>query len=651
MAIPNVTVNVNELSTAGLNVLVPFIPAIILKTKSGPIGTIERINNESEFIAKFGQSDITTPAAYALQKYLKLYQYAYVTRVANEDEASKGSLTLSFGTEHEILSTLAEVPEQTVELLNKPVSEMISTDTKILSNGAVKGTLYYITGWTEFDGMNVENQSGYYVPVKLNVTGETLTIKKNGIVTKEVEFDPELVLRVSQTDTFEIIVDGTSIITLNFTMSAFDGSADPITDVVTLDLIKAETKYATDLQNGKSVKLVFNATNEKIYIDVTDIMGKNITTIKEDISIGTLKAAERDADGNLIGGLEFILDKLVTSANAISGIPLEFTNLFTDKTETDDVPTIEQFTEGFEGYIQNGNSGNDVNVANTDIMDLIDLYNFQDYPIDEMVIPEYRDYEVVNYAVEKGKENFYRVIAQATGLTIDDIKTSVQNYVQDNRGYLEIYANDVTYVDFTDEDGNLVPCPVSVAVLNAYAAANRQNPWLSISGVNRGTLTQVTGLVMKMSRSEMDELYDNVIPINTINYISSVGYVVWGNKTSAKEEDTKIFDRVNVARLITYMNRELITYGWQYLFEPITLTLFTEFKASLENLCESIKEEDGIEDYVVICNSSNNTDETIAKNELHALIQVKPTEALEYVIIDLTGTDTITISVEETEEV
>ncbi|MBQ2639241.1 MAG: hypothetical protein IJF92_00540 [Bacilli bacterium] len=651
MAIPNVTVNVNELSTAGLNVLVPFIPAIILKTKSGPIGTIERINNESEFIAKFGQSDITTPAAYALQKYLKLYQYAYVTRVANEDEASKGSLTLSFGTEHEILSTLAEVPEQTVELLNKPVSEMISTDTKILSNGAVKGTLYYITGWTEFDGMNVENQSGYYVPVKLNVTGETLTIKKNGIVTKEVEFDPELVLRVSQTDTFEIIVDGTSIITLNFTMSAFDGSADPITDVVTLDLIKAETKYATDLQNGKSVKLVFNATNEKIYIDVTDIMGKNITTIKEDISIGTLKAAERDADGNLIGGLEFILDKLVTSANAISGIPLEFTNLFTDKTETDDVPTIEQFTEGFEGYIQNGNSGNDVNVANTDIMDLIDLYNFQDYPIDEMVIPEYRDYEVVNYAVEKGKENFYRVIAQATGLTIDDIKTSVQNYVQDNRGYLEIYANDVTYVDFTDEDGNLVPCPVSVAVLNAYAAANRQNPWLSIAGVNRGTLTQVTGLVMKMSRSEMDELYDNVIPINTINYISSVGYVVWGNKTSAKEEDTKIFDRVNVARLITYMNRELITYGWQYLFEPITLTLFTEFKASLENLCESIKEEDGIEDYVVICNSSNNTDETIAKNELHALIQVKPTEALEYVIIDLTGTDTITISVEETEEV
>ncbi|MBQ3307698.1 MAG: hypothetical protein IJG68_05845, partial [Bacilli bacterium] len=648
MAIPNVTVNVNELSTAGLNVLVPFIPAIILKTKSGPIGTIERINNESEFIAKFGQSDITTPAAYALQKYLKLYQYAYVTRVANEDEASKGSLTLSFGTEHEILSTLAEVPEQTVELLNKPVSEMISTDTKILSNGAVKGTLYYITGWTEFDGMNVENQSGYYVPVKLNVTGETLTIKKNGIVTKEVEFDPELVLRVSQTDTFEIIVDGTSIITLNFTMSAFDGSADPITDVVTLDLIKAETKYATDLQNGKSVKLVFNATNEKIYIDVTDIMGKNITTIKEDISIGTLKAAERDADGNLIGGLEFILDKLVTSANAISGIPLEFTNLFTDKTETDDVPTIEQFTEGFEGYIQNGNSGNDVNVANTDIMDLIDLYNFQDYPIDEMVIPEYRDYEVVNYAVEKGKENFYRVIAQATGLTIDDIKTSVQNYVQDNRGYLEIYANDVTYVDFTDEDGNLVPCPVSVAVLNAYAAANRQNPWLSIAGVNRGTLTQVTGLVMKMSRSEMDELYDNVIPINTINYISSVGYVVWGNKTSAKEEDTKIFDRVNVARLITYMNRELITYGWQYLFEPITLTLFTEFKASLENLCESIKEEDGIEDYVVICNSSNNTDETIAKNELHALIQVKPTEALEYVIIDLTGTDTITISVEET---
>ena len=73
MAIPNVRVNLNEVYN-GNNLLVPFIPAVILKTKSGPIGTVERVNNESQFKAIFGDSDTTVPAAYALQQYLKLYQ-------------------------------------------------------------------------------------------------------------------------------------------------------------------------------------------------------------------------------------------------------------------------------------------------------------------------------------------------------------------------------------------------------------------------------------------------------------------------------------------------------------------------------------------------------------------------------------------------
>ena len=522
MAIPNVRVNVNEVSLAGQNVNVPFLPAILLKTKSGPIGTVERINSRAEFIAKFGQSDSTTAAAYAVEKYLQLYNYAYITRIANTEAAKKGELSLSFKT---------------------------------------------------------------------------------------------------------------------------DGNE-------TVDLVSVSTIYNTDLENGKTVKLVVDTEANKIFLDLSDIMGRNMTTIKEDISIGTVKAAERDSDGNLTGGLEYILDKLVKSANAITGIPVIFENKFTDKMDTDTVPSVTQFEEGFTGYIENGNSGNSVDVSTNDVKDLIDLYNYQDYPIDEMVIPEYNQPDVVNYAVEKAKENFYRVIARATGKSVKDMITSVQNYVQDNRGTLEIYANDVTFDDFTDANGDPVICPVSVAVLNAYANANlNQNVWCAIAGVKRGVLTQVTGLAMKMTRSEMDELYENIVPINTINYISSIGYVVWGNKTSALEADTKIFDRVNVARLINYMTRELTAAGWEFLFEPITLTLFTEFKARLENICQIIADQDGIDDYAVVCNSSNNTEESIARNELHAEIQVKPTESLEYVIINLTGTDTITLNVDETEEV
>lgn len=650
MAIPNVQVNVNELSLAGANRLVPFIPAVILKTKSGPIGTVERVNNVSEFTNKFGAADATTPAAYALQKYLAAYQYAFITRVANTASAATGKATLNFATKTEVVNTLLTIPAQTVEILGKNVSAMVKNGGKILSDGSVKAEFLAVTGYTEYSTETAE-QSGFYFPFTLSgVTGETLTIKKNGVTFYDDEFKEVNVIKITQSDVITVSVDGNLIATLNFAMSKV-GDTEPVKTDVTLDLLDVETNYKTDTVNGKLVSLKYDSVNQKIFIDLTGIVGRNTTTIKEDIDISTLTAAQYDDAGTLTGGLEYILNKLVASANAITRLPVKFTNKFVNKTASDVIPTAEQFSTGFEAYIQEGNSGNDVDVNDTDLLDLIDLYHYQDYPIDEMVIPEYRNAQVVNYAVEKGKENYYRVIAQATGTTVDDMKTSVQNYVQDERGFLDIYANDVTYEGFVDANGNAIACPVSIAVLNAYANANNQNAWCSIAGVNRGTLNQINGLALKLSKANMDELYDNVIPINTINYISSVGYVVWGNKTSANAEDTKLFDRVNVSRLVNYLNRELITVGWEYMFEPITLTLFTQFKASLDGICQIVADQDGIDDWVVVCNSSNNTEDTIAANELHAQVQVKPTEALEYIVIDLTATDTITINVEETEEV
>jgi hypothetical protein len=516
MAIPNTSISVTESITSGTNTLIPFIPAVILKTKTGPIGQITRVNSKSSFVSLFGNADSTTPAAFALEKYLSKYQYAYVTRASNIAQAKKGTATVSF----------------------KP-------------------------------------------------------------------------------------------------------------DTVDVSLLSVETNYMTDLENGKTVKIVTDVTNNKIYLDLSDIFGKTMTTIKEDISIGTVKAAVYDANHVLTGGLEYILDKLVASANAITGTPIKITNLFTNKIDTDTVPTTAQFTAGFSGIITEGNSGNDTLLENSVIYGLIDAYDYQNYPIDEMVIPEYRSSDVVNYAVQKGLENFYRVIANATGSTVDNLQSSVVNYVADDKGTLEIYAPDVYYTDFVDSNGNMIACPACIAVLNAYASANNNNQWNAIAGYTNGVLPNVAGLSIKLSKADADKLYDATLPINTINYISSVGYIVWGNKTTYSSTSTTFFDRVNIARLVTYMQKKLTQVSWEYLFQPITLSLMTNFKNGLEAICQNVQDSNGISDYSVVCNSSNNTDASIANNELHAEIQIKPTESLEYVMISLSVTDTVTANVGE----
>ena len=45
------------------------------------------------------------------------------------------------------------------------------------------------------------------------------------------------------------------------------------------------------------------------------------------------------------------------------------------------------------------------------------------------------------------------------------------------------------------------------------------------------------------------------------------------------------------------------------------------------------------DDYQIVCDTSNNTAETLAKHELHATLAIRPINVTEYIFLDLTVTD------------
>ena len=92
--IPRVKISVSEDTANYYTTTVPFVPVVIMHTMSGNIGTRELVRSESEFISKFGKGTEQTPAAYAIQAYLRTYSYLYVTRIASE-RAAYGEATLN----------------------------------------------------------------------------------------------------------------------------------------------------------------------------------------------------------------------------------------------------------------------------------------------------------------------------------------------------------------------------------------------------------------------------------------------------------------------------------------------------------------------------------------------------------------------------
>lgn len=117
---------------------------------------------------------------------------------------------------------ILSIPAQGVTLYGKKVSSLIGNDVKVYKDGSVIGTLKHVTGYTQFNDSNPEEQEGYFFPFKLTKTGTKMTFKKNNLETKkDINWEADNVFRVTKDDTFEVLVDGSSVVTFNFKKATF----------------------------------------------------------------------------------------------------------------------------------------------------------------------------------------------------------------------------------------------------------------------------------------------------------------------------------------------------------------------------------------------------------------------------------------------
>lgn len=94
--LPNVKISINEEVLNTGSSFNTFLPLVILKTVTGPIGTAVLIQSEKAFINTFGTPTQSTPEAYGMQQYIRNYGQAYIVRVAGA-AAAKASGTIKSG--------------------------------------------------------------------------------------------------------------------------------------------------------------------------------------------------------------------------------------------------------------------------------------------------------------------------------------------------------------------------------------------------------------------------------------------------------------------------------------------------------------------------------------------------------------------------
>ena len=302
------------------------------------------------------------------------------------------------------------------------------------------------------------------------------------------------------------------------------------------------------------------------------------------------------------------------------------TNLFVDKTQEDEMPSITDVVTAIAG----GDSGLD-RVEDANILAMVDMYAQSGMNIDVMVIPEYTSATVVNGATAKAEDYGFMVITSPASRDVSSCITDIQEYSKSES--LAVYFPDVTYTNF---NANI---PASIAVLTAYAKNDNTNKWLAPAGTTRGLLNLVSGLTVQMNDDDLDTLYNNAIPVNPIKLVDNIGYTVWGQKTTATSD--VYMDRINISRLVKYVYKEINTISNTYLFEGITENTFTNWGLQVSALLDKLKTGNAISDYSYKMDSENNTEETISQNMLIGSVRIKPVEVAEFIDIDFVLTSQV----------
>jgi len=246
-----------------------------------------------------------------------------------------------------------------------------------------------------------------------------------------------------------------------------------------------------------------------------------------------------------------------------------------------------------------------------------------------------------------------RLTSDATSLL--EWGTNVNLAVEDNdlgaASYDEYMGMFYPWGYSSDNFGNNVVVPPSHMMLRTIALNDQvAYPWFAPAGLRRGGVNNATavGYIDKegefvsvaLNNGQRDTLYD--AKINPITFFANSGLVNFGQKTRARSASA--LDRINVARLVIYLRRRLSILAKPFIFEPNDKITRDELKSVVDGVMLELVAQRAITDFLVVCDTSNNTPARIDRNELYVDIAIVPTKAVEFIYIPLRLKNTGAIS-------
>ena len=161
-------------------------------------------------------------------------------------------------------------------------------------------------------------------------------------------------------------------------------------------------------------------------------------------------------------------------------------------------------------------------------------------------------------------------------------------------------------------------------------------PWFSPAGTSRGTILNAVKLAYNPGKNQRDRLYSS--RVNPVIFSPGSGIILFGDKTGFAKASA--FDRINVRRLFIYLEDAIAAAAKDQLFEFNDEITRANFVNIVEPFLRDVQAKRGIQDFIVICDETNNTAAIIDSNEFVADIYIKPARSINFIGLNFIATRT-----------
>lgn len=202
-------------------------------------------------------------------------------------------------------------------------------------------------------------------------------------------------------------------------------------------------------------------------------------------------------------------------------------------------------------------------------------------------------------------------------------------------------VNGASYVSYNTplifSDGAVKTAVPSAALVsnNFMDKYTTRQPYYVVAGPTYGRMiwSGMVGPDYNFTRADLDIL--EPMGVNCMVYVPRLGTYINSNQT-AKQNPVSALSKLNIRELVIYLQDEIEKLLQDYQWEFNTPYLRDLIKAKADTICERVKNNGGLYEYLNVCDESNNTDDVINNEMLVLSTSIEPGMACGKMIHELT---------------